>query len=141
GRAPRARRSGRPVLVRAYVRLGGSVARLASDAELGDGGGGRLYARRDGAERRRQRRLSVGCVTVDTHRVPTPGFRQNGIGGWTEKGRLPRNPFAFCQEIRSGELTDQAAATGCIPVHLLVVRSGRQHDLPLDACRYAVGSG
>ena len=121
------------VPVGGHVRLGRAVARLAGDAELGDGGVDRLIADRLGAERGIEAGLAVRSVAVDADGVPVSVEHRHSLSGGRQHDGVAGRPALLVEQVDGRQHVERALVARRVPVDVLVVRAGDHHHLPGDA--------
>ena len=124
-----ARVAAQGVAVGLDVGLGGTVARLAGDAELRHGGVDGLLGERRRAVGRVEGGAPLRGVAHDAHRVPVAVEHRERLPRRVQDERAARHPLLFVEEVCAGQHVQPAVMPGGVPVDVLVVRP-RHHDHP-----------
>ena len=120
------------VTVQPYVFVARSVACLARDAKLRGSRVHDLCLGQPASCLQVKARLALRGVARDAGAVPAARLRERPCR-WTHQCRRPRDPAALGDQVLRRELAEKSAASGCIPVHLLMMRARRHDNLTLDA--------
>ena len=122
------------------VGLRGTVARLAGDAELRDGGVDGLLGERLGAVGGIEGGAAQRGVAHDAHRVPVAVEHGERLPRRVQHQRAARHPLPLGEEIRAGQDVQPAVVPGGVPVDVLVMRPRHQDHPPPDPGAFGVGS-
>ena len=125
------------IAVRARVRVAGTVARFARDAEFRGARIGELRCNWSGAKRRVELRPPVRRMACDAHGVPSAGFGHVRRARRHHDRGAPGNPGPLRSQPNGRKLSKDAAVPRRVPEDLLIMRSGGHHHLAF----YATGSG